>query len=78
MSVACLLTAGCSNNSQKTENTTSSITESTTISSYSYAPHLNLDEKTLENLLTIKNDNKEYKLIPATNSKKFTWNTGKV
>lgn len=66
-----LLVTGCSNNSN-VQNTDSSVVESkvetTSQALVDFASHLSLDEKELGNVLTITEDDKEYKLLPATES----------
>lgn len=64
----CCLTSSCTNTSNNQENTSSLEIKTKNDNTYSYASHLNLSEKELENLLTIKSQGNEYKLIPTTDS----------
>ncbi len=61
--ITSLFVPGCGG-AQITQNTPF-LSEKTNEDQYAYASHLDLDQQTLENLLTIKENNKEYKLIPA-------------
>lgn len=71
----CLLTicsvfiVGCSNSQQTPESPTFTSEEAT--KQYSYAVYLGLDKSTFEDLLTMKVDDNEYKLIPASNNSKY-------
>lgn len=68
ISGVCCLTSSCTNISDKQENTSSFEVKVKNDDTYSYASHLNLSEKELEDLLTINYQGNEYKLIPATDS----------
>ena len=66
----CLFMSGCGNNTEQSENNKHSDISEYSKNLNSYSLHLNLDRNALENLLTFKKEENEYKLIPATNSKK--------
>ncbi len=64
--VASLFTPGCGNAPKQPDVSNVSFSVSKTdLEGYSYASRIGLDPQTLEDLLTIKENAKEYKLIPA-------------